>query len=108
MALLLPWLTLSCTSGTSSETVRVTRQQFGDEWPFAVREATIECRPDNVILLTTGQRTYGLNGTAMDAGYDSIRYSSIWLDDPSYEPGSGIKISLSPLIRWAVDFCGIG
>lgn len=107
VALLLPWLTLSCSGGTPSRTAQVTRQQFGDEWPFAVPEATIECRPGDLVLVTVGQRTYGLNGTAMGAGYDSIRYSNIWLDAPGYEPGSGIKIPLSALIRWAVDFCGV-
>lgn len=106
MLMLFGWVTLSCSSGSSSKTVRVTKGQFGDEWPFAVTEATIECRRGDVILLRTGQRTYGLNGAAVDAGYDSIRYSSIWLDDPGYQPGSGIKIALGPLIGWAVDFCG--
>ena len=88
----------------SNNSARITQEQFGDDWPFTMSEVTVECMPYKAVVVRTDHYTYALNGTAMDAGYDSIRYSSIWLDDP--EIGSGYKKSLGPLTEWAVGFCG--
>jgi hypothetical protein len=55
-------------------------------------------------VIHIGYSTYGLNGVAEDAGYESIRFSQYWLDDP--ELGAyDYKISLSPVIQRGVDFC---
>ena len=91
---------------TPNKPGRITQEQFGDDWPFTLSEVNVECMPHKAIVVRTDHYTYALNGAAMDAGYDSIRYSSIWLDDP--EIGSGYKKSLGPLTEWwAVGFCGI-
>lgn len=85
--------------GLASNELRVSRDEFGDAWPFKVDEGVIACEGLEYTFTADG-RTYALNGIAIQAGYPEI--DEIWLDDPDIP---GAKISLSPFNRLASELC---
>ena len=88
------------TLNSGSTAIRVNRAQLGAEWPFkGIYSGIISCDPQHpgaiLFTLTDGSgRTYGLNGTALDAGYPQFP-RNIW-------PRDGTT-SISPLQDRAPD-----
>ncbi len=95
-------LVLAGGRGWPSTGREVTRQEFGDRWPFTVERGVVICLVGHVAVFRAGGVTYALNGLARQrGGYADIR--PIWLDDPEY-PGL-LKVSLGPILDAALDLC---
>lgn len=84
--------------------VRISRQTFGDAWPFTVDEGILAGYGRSgvgQVVFTTDGATYAVNGTAAKTGaYDSI--DAIRADDPS-KPGA--KKDLGPIIDRGLQLC---
>ncbi len=90
---------------TNSSGVTVTKQELGDKWPLTVDSAKLECRNSvspgmGAAIAHVNGKTYALNGLAKQKGYPDIR--PVWRDDPKIP---GAKVSISPLIKRALDLC---
>jgi hypothetical protein len=80
----------------------ISKEQYGDQWPFTVDFGILACRRGNaVIFRTEDHEVYALNGLAMDE-YKDVR--PIWKDDPNF-PFPNSKISLGNLIREGLELC---
>ncbi len=79
--------------------VRISRDDYGDAWPFTVEEGVLAC-VDLKHTFTADGTTYALNGMAIQAGYPEI--DEIWLDDPAIP---GAKVSISPFNSLASELC---
>ncbi len=84
---------------TNSSGVTVTKQELGDKWPLTVDSAKLECRNSAAIAHVNG-KTYALNGFAEQKGYPDIR--PVRRDDPKFK---GLKVSIGPLIKRALELC---
>lgn len=81
---------------------RITAKEMGDKWPLTVDEVDIECRADGrLALIHYDGVIYGINGTAMQAGFTDFR--PLWKDNPTEK---GLKINIGPLIAAARRLCG--
>ncbi|ASK18374.1 DUF2511 domain-containing protein [Halomonas sp. N3-2A] len=78
----------------------VTKDEFGENWPFTVDEGRIECREAGALVFVRGEFEYQLNGTASQLGYTSI--NSIWRWNPDIP---GTRISITPIIQRAQALC---
>ena len=86
------------TSDSSSKSVVVTADEYGDKWPLTVSEARVTLIDKYVAVLYAEGETYALNGTAQSRGYAPI--NPIWRDNPEIP---GAKVSISPLIQLALS-----
>lgn len=77
--------------------VKISRQEYGDRWPFTVEEGILdwEATPTGTaVTFTANGVTYAVNGTAMTAGkYADIE--PIWAADPK---GLWPKKDIGPII----------
>lgn len=80
--------------------VEVTREEYGDRWPFTVDSGRVECRQGGAVVFVVGDWVYQLNGIASQKGYANL--APIWRDNPDI-PGS--KVSVGPMIRLAQQQC---
>ncbi|MFF7411683.1 hypothetical protein [Streptomyces lydicus] len=71
------------------------------EWPFTVDVGTLRCRDGVSVTFEAGGTEYGVNGTAQDAGYPSVK--PIWADDP--ELGHGLKVDISEVLDYGRGLC---
>jgi hypothetical protein len=80
-------------------TRRVSRADFGDEWPLTVESGTLSCQAGRaVVFLAPDGTAYGVNGTA--ANYEDI--DPIWADSGvDYAP----KKNIGPLIEAGLELC---
>lgn len=78
----------------------ITKEEFGDKWPFTVDEGRIECRQAGALVFVSGEFEYQLNGMASQLGYASI--NSVWRWNPDIE---GTRIPLTPVIQRAQSLC---
>lgn len=87
---------------STTPNVRITRQEYGDQWPFTVDEGVLSCKKigyvGNVelheVLFTTNGVTYAVNGTARsNKAYADVR--EIWADD---QYSIGPKKNIGPII----------
>lgn len=86
----------------------VSREQFGDAWPFTVEWGCVDCVRNTktgmpmATFETMGKYriVYGLNGHAIAYGFPDI--SDIWKDNPEIP---GTKISIGPIIDLALEQC---
>lgn len=72
----------------------VTRQEFGEQWPFTVERGTLSCESSAVVFSVDG-RSYAMNGTARGRGYAAI--DPIWRENPlkvAFEPVNRLSESL--------------
>lgn len=90
--------------------VHVTRKQYGAEWPFThITAGTVVCIPRDggigEVIFTPdgGGRAFGLNGTALDAGYADIPARE-WRKDPAIP---GASVSIAPLRDPVAKACGL-
>jgi len=95
----------------SSSRVFVSREEYGDQWPFTVDFGIIACRRGNaVVFRTVGNKVYALNGIAIaDKRYGDVR--EIWGVNEKMKELLGGKarytprIDLSPMIRLGLSLC---
>ena len=82
----------------------VSAEELGDSWPLTVPNGYIYKREashgrSEVVFVAPDGREYGLNGTALSAGYSDIHHitkSRSVFGDPRYEDVSGlIRIGLN-------------
>lgn len=78
----------------------VTAARF-KEWPFTVDVGTLRCRDGVSVTFEAGGTEYGVNGTAQDAGYPSVK--PIWADDK--ELGHGLKVDISEVLDYGRGLC---
>ncbi|MFD8545680.1 hypothetical protein [Streptomyces sp. NPDC059649] len=71
------------------------------EWPFTVDIGTLRCRDGVSVTFEAGGTEYGVNGTAQDAGYPSVK--PIWADDK--ELGNGLKVDISEVLDYGRGLC---
>ena len=97
-----------CTGGDGvEEGVELSREDFGDDWPFTIPKGYADCVRGNAAVFRVEldyddylDGTYALTGAAMSAGYPEI--NPIWRDNPNIE---GAKISIRPIIDIALEEC---
>lgn len=96
--------TASIAFASPSATIKITKDEYGEKWPFTVSEGVIgyEALSVNgktlaIITFTAEGKTYPLNGIARsrskERGYHDI--DSIWRDNPKIQ---GAKIDIFPII----------
>ncbi|MEE4419498.1 hypothetical protein [Streptomyces bugieae] len=71
------------------------------EWPFTVDAGTLRCRDGVSVTFEAGGTEYGVNGTAQDAGYPSVK--PIWAEDK--ELGNGLKVDISEVLDYGRGLC---
>ena len=78
----------------------VDQKMYGDQWAFNVSSVILRCERGSAVIVRIGNRDYGLNGTAIQIGYDRLP-SDIWKDDRIYKR----KISIAPFIEKGRELC---
>jgi hypothetical protein len=82
---------------------RISRAQFGDDWPFTVTEGLLRCDRGTFVVFVANGKTYAINGSAKGAanreGY--VDFESIWRPDET----PGLKVSISPVIEAGLKLC---
>lgn len=65
-------------SGAGVHSERITKASFDGTWPFTVDDGELRCEGSGVgaVVFTSSGSDYGVNGTALDQGYRSIK--PIW------------------------------
>ena len=83
---------------------RISKSDFGDDWPFSVESGTLSCQGDPyVIIFESGGRTYGLNDAARATEqYEEI--SVIVKTDENY-PGGQVKMDISVIEFEGLKLC---
>ncbi len=92
--------TTTSTPLSDSHIAVVTAGRF-KEWPFTVDVGTLRCRDGVSVTFEAGGTEYGVNGTAQDAGYPSVK--PIWADDK--ELGGGLKVDISEVLDYGRGLC---
>jgi len=87
--------------------IHIKKAEYGEKWPFRFPEAVLSCKNDAVIVSFGDAMSFGLNGVAIQNGYEDIavKYngkSVMWLDDPK---NPGLKISIGPMITRGLKLC---
>lgn len=78
LLLALALMTVACSSQPTIPVAerRLTREEFGDNWPFTSPEGVVACdllrSIGSAVVFTTGGVTYGVNDTATSLGYPAI------------------------------------
>ena len=82
----------------------VTRQQYGDAWPFTVDRVILDCDAGGRAIVKTRSPdvtgTWGLTGAARTYGYPGVDH--MWRDNPAIP---GTKVPLTEMIRLALQQC---
>ena len=89
----------------SPSEVKITKQEFGDKWPFTVDEGVLACKGSGGIGEVTFRvegRTYAVNGNAK-ATNNYLPLMEIWADAPSI-PGAK-KGNVMPIIERGLQLC---
>jgi len=91
-------------AGLGPNEVRITKDDFGDDWPFTVDEGVLAGNGSGGIgevIFTVDGVTYAVNGTARGTGkYTEI--DEIWADDPEL---AGLKKNIGPIIDRGLELC---
>ncbi len=87
----------------SKNTKRLSRSDFGDDWPFKVENGVVECLDGHVVVFISGGESYALNDAARFSGdYKNLR--EIIRPDANY-PGRKIKMDLSQIEFEGLKLC---
>lgn len=89
-------LAIGSCSDPDSDSLLVTRSEFGDAWPLTVDSGTLSCDIRAVILEVDGVE-YGVNGKAVTRGYRELR--PLLLED------QGVLRDQGPLIDRGLELC---
>ena len=58
--------------GSSESGLRVSKSQYGENWPLNVRRGALECLDPKAMVFHHGGETYAMNAAAAALGYASI------------------------------------
>jgi hypothetical protein len=92
-------------SGLSASEAKITKQEFGDKWPFTVDEGILACKGTSSfgeVTFTANGKTYAVNGAARGTK-KYIPADEIWADNPS--PLGGPKKDIGPIIERGLKLC---
>ena len=88
----------------SANETRITKQEFGDAWPFTVDEGILTCKGSGglgAVVFTANGKTYGVNGIARGMKkYDEI--DQIWAPHQSIP---GAKKDIGQIIQRGLSLC---
>jgi hypothetical protein len=94
----------ACGSGTSdSRSESISQDTFSGTWPFTVSSGELRCEGSDgfgSVIFSANGSEYGVNGTALDAGFQRI--NAIWKDDPS---GITPRVSISDVLEQGLALC---
>lgn len=91
----------SCGGDLASNELRISRDDFGDDWPFTVDEGILACVGVSEVVFKAGGKTYAVNGMAVGTGkYAEVE--EIWADNPSIP---GTKKNIGPIIDRGLELC---
>ena len=83
--------------------VSVSRQEYGDEWPFTVERGELWCvSPGRNVLFVADGVNYAVNDRARASKRWVDIEGRIWREDPKIP---GTRVSLSNLIQRGLTFC---
>jgi hypothetical protein len=95
----------SGSSGSSSDahSKNISRTTFDGTWPFTVDHGTLACDPPQAVTFTDPSgNTYGVNGSALDAGEADVK--PIWKKDTS--ASGGPRVYIGDVIDAGLKLCG--
>lgn len=105
-SLLLLVLILSCSNPVPRTTIKLSKLEYGEKWPFSVDEVEVYCSGyKEIYCKASNGKTYALNGTAKGVSHNNAAISKvdeIWLDDPKW---AGLKISYGDFITKGLELC---
>ncbi|MCK5720588.1 MAG: DUF2511 domain-containing protein [Thiomargarita sp.] len=84
----------------------ITEQDYGEKWPFTIKEGKLECFPPGMITFSAGNIMYALNSLASSSGYADIK--EIWRDEPNKQelrPEFINKVDIGHLIIEGLKLC---
>jgi hypothetical protein len=97
-------LAVSILAGCGGSGVEVTRQQYGEAWPFTVERGVVDCDARGAALFQTRSPdvtgTWALTGFAQSRGYPPV--DRFWRDNPRIP---GTKVPLTPITNLALQQC---
>lgn len=76
-----------------STSERITRVQFGEDWPFIVDEGVLRRHRIGSVTFKANGTEYAVNGLAKSQGFKDV--DEIWADDPE----TGMKKNIGPIIE---------
>jgi hypothetical protein len=96
-----------------SESITISKEDFGDRWPFTVSQGKLSCSGNAVTFKANG-KIYAVNGTAKSRGFAEI--NEIWKNDEEMikilkesflgeDIGSPPKINIGPIIDKGLSLC---
>jgi Protein of unknown function (DUF2511) len=83
-----------------TKSMRVSRSQLGEEWPFTVEEGLVQGRGWGSVTFKARGEVYAVNGVAKGQGFKNI--DAIWANDPA----TGLKKNIGPIIERGLELCG--
>lgn len=96
----------SCSNLVQRNTLRFTKSEYGEKWPFSVQKIEVYCSGyKEIYCIADNGKTYALNGSAKGASHSNTAISNveeIWLDDPNWK---GLKISYGDFITKGLELC---
>ena len=91
----------ACSSTPEYQTIEVTADQFGDNWPLNVDKGTLHCEaPTRIVFTAPDGQKYGVNGSASN---DYITIMEITKDTEN--GGVKFKMDTSILIDEGMKLC---
>jgi hypothetical protein len=91
-------------SDAHAASVTISKQEYGNDWPFSCEKGILSCEQNGLVTFTTGGKTYAINGAARTAaerrGWNEVH--PIWRNNPEFP---GTKINIGPIIRRGLDLC---
>lgn len=86
---------------------KITKQEFGQNWPFTLNEGILKCIDGGVVFIANG-KTYAVNGLAKGQG-KSRGYSDveeIWaIDSTLTDANNTIRIGIQSVLDEGLKMC---
>ena len=89
--------------GSPGPSGQVTREDFGEAWPFTVHSGKLGC-DRGAATIYAGGRGYALNDKALARGW--LPPGEILMDGPGFTKGGLGSTSLEPVVARALEICG--
>jgi hypothetical protein len=80
----------------SREGIEIRQAEYGDHWPFAIRQGRLRCEGAGAVILAAQGKDYAVNGMA------GTRYAAI---QPIRKNTSDPKIDIGPIISRGLTLC---
>jgi Protein of unknown function (DUF2511) len=90
----------SAQNGSSARSITISKATFHGTWPFTVDAGTLRCEPPQSVVFSANGTDYGVNGSALDAGYKDAK--PIWKKDPT---GLAPNVSIGDVIDRGLQLC---